>query len=689
MRIAIYNPFGSQSPTAEKEITERIRLAAAARGWSAIAVHTSGEVEEAAPDVVLNLHPQQRPKLTLHPWLACFWNPVSFYEGHPASERHEMSHDGFLVSGPRLERYLRDIFFETPRMPPVAPFHCSSSGARLHPPALHSGSRLFYVGSNWDRARYRGTFGALAAKGLIAVHGPAERWDHLGAAYAGALPFNGRSVIDAAAAEGLGLCLHMPGHCAWAVPNMRVFELAAAGCLAVADRHPFLAEAFGDTLLYVDTGNGEEELADRIAEAVAFARGNPARGREMAAAAQEIFRTRFSLDVLLDGIPAILSALETAAGTPAETHPPSGGRHLDADAAGVAEGVEVILSAPSGREEAVARTLAGISAQTHGALSLTILGPAAPARIDATRFRRIRRLPGEPDGAALAEALAGLSEDWFAMPEPGCLWDRRHLSTLLATARRSGASLILAGALAGRRTPEPEAAGLSQGEMRLLRCLAPAVRWKRSAEEEAAPGALLAHRGLLQEEDLRDPGLTLLAAEFVAKRLCRRARIAPSFQVTACLPPKPETEEWERLGRLTRLAPPETEGMPERLLPATGLSDLNPAMAERLPRLETPADFRKLPQDKPIYIYGASRGGRLVHLELLKWEELTLRGFLDSNRSGEAWGLPLHRPQDLEPALLRHAVVLIASQFVSEILRSLSGIPDLDIRNAYPYIASH
>lgn len=681
MRIAIYNPFDPQSPTAEKEITERIRLAAAARGWTAVAVHTSGEVEEAAPDVVLNLHPQQRPKLTLHPWLACFWNPVSFYEGHPASERHEMSHDGFLISGPRLGQYLDDIFFETPRRPPAAPFHCSSSGARLHSPALHSGSRLFYVGSNWDRARYRGTFSALAAKGLIAVHGPAERWDHLGAAYAGALPFDGRSVINAAAAEGLGLCLHMPGHRAWAVPNMRVFELAAAGCLIVADRHPFLEDAFGDTLLYVDTENGEEELADRIAEAVGFARGAPARGREMAAAAQEIFRARFSLDVLLDGIPTILSALETPAGL----HAPAGDGGLDADAAGV----EIILSAPSGREEAVASTLAGVSAQTHGKLSLTILGPAVPARIDATRFRRIRHLPREADAAALAEALAGVSEDWLAMPEAGSLWDRRHLSTLLATARRSGAPLILAGALEERRTAEPEPAGLSQGEMRFLRCLAAAGRWKRSVEEEAAPGALLIHRSLLQDEDRRIPGLELLATEFLAKRLCRRAKVAPSFQVTACLPAKPETDEWERLGRLTRLAPPETGGMPERLLPATGLSDLNTTMAERLPRLETPADFRKLPRNKPIYIYGASRGGRLVHLELLKWEELTLRGFLDSNRSGDAWGLPLRRPQDLEPAFLRQAVVLIASQFVSEILRSLSGIPDIDIRNAYPYIASH
>jgi hypothetical protein len=67
-----------------------------------------------------------------------------------------------------------------------------------------------------------------------------------------------------------------------------------------------------------------------------------------------------------------------------------------------------------------------------------------------------------------------------------------------------------------------------------------------------------------------------------------------------------------------------------------------------------------------------------------------LAGFLDSSRTGSAHGLPLWRPGDIDPAAMGTATIIIAAQYVSDMLRLLTGLPTppAHIINAYPFIAA-
>jgi hypothetical protein len=118
--------------------------------------------------------------------------------------------------------------------------------------------------------------------------------------------------------------------------------------------------------------------------------------------------------------------------------------------------------------------------------------------------------------------------------------------------------------------------------------------------------------------------------------------------------------------------------------------DLNPAMAATIPFLWHPGDIDHLPPEGPIWLYGAGLGGELLHGWLPDPARARLHGFLDSRRQGTFLGLPLVRPQDVDPTEMREGTIIITSQYVSDILRILreGAIAPAHIVNAYPYIAA-
>ena len=81
-------------------------------------------------------------------------------------------------------------------------------------------------------------------------------------------------------------------------------------------------------------------------------------------------------------------------------------------------------------------------------------------------------------------------------------------------------------------------------------------------------------------------------------------------------------------------------------------------------------DLLSLPADLPVWIYGASTGGRLIHDLLRQQGRLQIAGFLDSRREGEHCGRPVRRyGPDLD---LRDARILVASQYAREIIATLN-----------------
>lgn len=687
LRVAFLNPFVPDSPFAERELSLRMLTAANAMGWEAAIVHRAAEIEAFDPDLVISLHPQVVPKLTRHFTVACDWNPPRLHEAYPVFMKNERSYDGYLTASAALRQRMVDLFWPTAKPVLTAPIY-PSSPARTLEPTLGPDSRLFYIGSNWDGKRYPLLLERLAAADVLALHGRRDRWEHMAHVFSGEVPFDGRSVIDKANACGLGLALHLPVHAQAGIPNMRIFELSAAGALTIADRHPFITEAFGDSVLYVDLTAGEIEVAEQILAHVAWARANPARGRDMARAAQAVFLEQFSLEKLFAPLPHLLA---------------QGRQALRFNPAVVPAGrvpVDLILSVePDGKDDALER-IEAVGKQTAGPVGVILaLQDGMQFSVPATLMRpladlRVVRVPsGSAAGTVLWAGLRAAKADWVGIVPPGARPFPNHVATLLSAGDELGVDAVH-GAAIQPMVPE-ECYELFQAEARPVPIGFDPVE-THNAEATAAtlhPASLLVRRSRLLPVLRRDPELGDAAAGFLAHRVLASGPAGSTGLLTVSADHRADTPlvtERERVRRLSVLqrsvilnTGPNWDKGPQEI---TGVTDPDPDLAARLPRLWGHGDFVSLPRERPIYLYGASRGGRIVKQELDRWNGLSPVGFVDGLRAGEAWGLPISSPEDIAVAL-REATVIISSQYVSEIARRLSAIGIDEPYNAYPFIA--
>lgn len=668
LRLVLLDPLNPAQPVAERELALRMAASIATLGGQAVIANRSDQIADAAADAVFCLHPQAVPKLTAHPWLACYWNPPSLLPGPGSPARrhglaHEVTHDAYLLSGgPALATHLAGRLAAVGRVAPTMPFHVSSPRSALAP-NLGPHSRLFYIGSNWDGRRFPMLLDRLTQAGALALYGDRQRWAHLPAAYQGPLPFDGVSVIRAAHYWGMGLCLHLPQHRADGIPNMRIFELAAAGALIITDRHPFIEQWFGDTVLYVDAMGGETAMADAILDRVAWVHAHPVQARAMAQAAQDIFNRHLCLEALLTPLPALLDRLAAPPSARAADRP-----------------VAVLL--PEGPD--LAGRLQQVAAQRADGLRLTVLLPPGQD-IPASPAVAVRRLPAQVGLSALRAAMADASA--LAILPPGISWHPGHLARLVA----GGGDATLSAGL-WPRPPEPT--GFATDPLEPL-ALAPLSDSAGPVERQFAL-ALLRAGGFYCPADGLD-GLTLETA--TTDWLGLALRLPPALAVKGTLSNQPVPSlQLNHLplpdaAQLAALAPwPHAESVGEAVsVPPhiTGINDLDPDLAASIPWLWRAGDFDRLPGRGPIWLYGAGQGGDLVHDVLPPAARSRLAGFLDSRQQGHKHGLPLCRPQDVPADALAGATIIIAAQYVSDILRTLraGAVQPAYVLNAFPYIA--
>lgn len=100
--------------------------------------------------------------------------------------------------------------------------------------------------------------------------------------------------------------------------------------------------------------------------------------------------------------------------------------------------------------------------------------------------------------------------------------------------------------------------------------------------------------------------------------------------------------------------------------------------------ISTAVELLSLPTDRPVWIYGASTGGQLIHAALERQGRLQVAGFLDSYREGWCCGLPVQRyTPDMD---LNGALVIVASQYAREIIPALRAGRVCSIHDASPLV---
>lgn len=196
-----------------------------------------------------------------------------------------------------------------------------------------------------------------------------------------------------------------------------------------------------------------------------------------------------------------------------------------------------------------------------------------------------------------------------------------------------------------------------------------------------------------------DPALDITEDTYLLRRLVRMAPFAASWRVTTDFHWRQgkgdntafrgdfRAETRTRIDDRERLDPVITAlraggGGDLPLAPAWGQGAARPD----LPSLTRPADFNALPANRPLYVYGSGRGGRIILGELSKHAHLSVTALLDSQATGTAFGLPLRRPADLPADHLRDGLFLIASEHLAAMTATLRAAGAVHILDATPHI---
>ncbi len=453
MKIALHNTFFGQE-VAETELARRIAVAARCLGWEAIEVATSDEIISLQPDFVLALH-FRTPKLTAFPTYGCLWNPPSFMERAPEFVRNVLSYDAYLTSAEGTSQWVRDLLRRTAKRTFFAPFYTSCPRSRWRSPSLDS-PRLVYLGTNWDGSRYPELFRELATLPYLDVYGPSGRWGHAAVAYRGPLPFDGESVLDVLNRSGAGLCLHRPEHRETGIPSPRIFEIAASGAIAICQKHVFIEEKFGDSVLYLDEGLGPAQMAAQIGERFNWIAENREKAEAMSQRAHAVFEREFSLEILLEEIGRRHCEVRVAEGLRKSARPSSQGH------------VQAIVRAGKRSPAKLSRALASIANQTYPDLSVLIVkhGPqdiesALGACRPGCKVEVIEVPPDNPRSTSLWLGLKAARGEFVANLDDDDVWFPNHLATLVplvAGDRPTG--LAYSGAVRRLEQDDPDAPAL-------------------------------------------------------------------------------------------------------------------------------------------------------------------------------------------------------------------------------------
>ncbi|MDX2212965.1 MAG: hypothetical protein SFY66_06720 [Oculatellaceae cyanobacterium bins.114] len=428
MRIAIQNPFSGQQ-VAETELSKRFYHAALNLGWEAAEVYTSQEICDFKPDFVIALH-NNSPKLAGFPTYGCMWNPLSFFQGTEKYVKHVLSYDAYLTSSLPVERWLHHLLHHTPKRYFTVPFYTSCAQTSYQVPQLDA-PRLIYLGSNWDMPRFQPLFEQLDHQPYMEVYGNPSGWTHLKTAYKGALPYDGTSVFQVLNRSGVGLCLHWEEHTRYELPSMRIFEIVASGAIAICGEHPFIRDAFGDSVLYLDLSLSIEAQVQQISAYMEWIEAHPQEAIALSQKAHAIFLKHYTLEkLLLDIVPHHQQLLQTKG-------------FIQPLSIASNPQVEFVVNISSESIELSRKTFESLAKQSYGNIGVIAIADTTPDVLNLCDsyqstfpIQMIEPAPNELYSSGLWRGLNAIKADYFAVLGQATL-QPNHTANLVALLERN------------------------------------------------------------------------------------------------------------------------------------------------------------------------------------------------------------------------------------------------------------
>lgn len=96
---------------------------------------------------------------------------------------------------------------------------------------------------------------------------------------------------------GVALIIHTLEHINENLPTSRISESVSGGVIVISDRHPFVLENFGDSVLYFDhTSGNREKLAAQIEERFKWAQEHPEEAIQKVEKAYSVWHEKFTFE---------------------------------------------------------------------------------------------------------------------------------------------------------------------------------------------------------------------------------------------------------------------------------------------------------------------------------------------------------------------------------------------------------
>lgn len=287
----------------EEQMIKRFQAAAKNIGWEMKSmVEAEQHLEEVSvfnPDFMLSLRYEVAPIPNLPSFLyihqPMFWFTDKNGKFRKDSFAHFLNYDGFLQVNKEvvpivdaLNKEGRSYFFEkTVFSHPETKFVDTPK------------TRLCFYGALWEKARksdFASVYKKLSDTGYFDAYGPKESWEPLHLkAYKGFIPMQEGALEKILTELGVVLILHSRGHFEQGIPTARIFEAAACSCVIISDKHAFIEEHFGDSVLYINRAD-PEEMFRQIDEHMKWILSHPKEAVEMARKAHTIFKEKFTLE---------------------------------------------------------------------------------------------------------------------------------------------------------------------------------------------------------------------------------------------------------------------------------------------------------------------------------------------------------------------------------------------------------
>jgi hypothetical protein len=449
-----------------------------------------------------------------------------FWRANPDKLANLYTYDGYFALSDRVHQLVRDALFAANRDEPIGRFYPSALDPADPPlsPKAFARPRLVFFKANWERRRI-GLFTRLASRPWMEIYGPDGAWGYLGtAAYRGSVPFDGYSVLERYRRAGVGLVLLSDHHLEDDCTTNRIFEICAAGALAIVPHMPWHERIFGDSVLYYRQQAADNVVADAITAHLEWISSHPDEAARMAAKAHDIFAREFALDRLFDNV--VRYHADRTATRRAKVALPLAT-------------VSVVVRTRDSDPGLLGRCLRSVAAQRGVTVDVVLVPERALAlaplvaefHLDGLPVISIEQCDG-PASKRLWTALRRCGGDFVAILDEQDEWLADHLHSLVETARAQGKGFAHSGTISHDETPRPTRFGTLEHRALGSFPLGPLPRDPLERAAAVPINTVVFRRDLLDARDLVDPDMETGADWYLLLSLLGKEHPAFTFRAT-------------------------------------------------------------------------------------------------------------------------------------------------------------